>query len=146
MLRNILLVYQNNSFFQKAFEMALNLAKKYQARLHFFALMNRDCLSIQSSAENTPIFQKLLDFQNVAIESGIDTVIFTSCGELAVSVSQYAQQEHCGLVVIGKRHLQQGRNTIYFDAVDYLIKYLDCSIIIVKDNATPYQFSSEVIA
>lgn len=144
MLRNILLVYQHNKFFQKAFEVALDLAKKYQARLHFFVLMNRDYLSYQSSVESAPQFQELREFQKIAFQSGIDSVIFTSCGDLAVSVSHYVQNEHCDLVVIGKRHFQQGRNTIYFDAVDYLIKYLDCSLIVVKDAITHQQSSSEV--
>ncbi|GEM_PF-1373418 len=145
MLHNILLVYQNTPFFRKAFDVALDLALKYQSRLHFFALVNREYSSSLSPVESHPHFRALRDLQDLAAQSGVESIIATSCGDLAVSVSNYAQNEHCDLVVIGNRHVHQGRNIIYFDAVDYLMKYLDCSVIVVKDGASLQQPVSEVI-
>jgi nucleotide-binding universal stress UspA family protein len=145
MLHNILLVYQNTLFSRRVFDLALDLTQKYQSHLHFFALINREYSSSQLPVESHPHFRVLRDLQDLATQYEVESTIATSCGDLAVSVSNYVQNEHCDLIVIGNRHIHQGWNIFYFEAVDYLMKYIDCSVIVVKSGASLQQPVSEVI-
>lgn len=144
LIKHILIPFDQSEISYHAFEFALDLAKKYRARLSVIAVMHSDILS--SSFLQISSHQKILErkkvseldhvFQimdSVAKRFGVpfnaDVVLSSSVSDSIVS---FCSQKKVNLIVMGTRSRQSPKRFLIGSVAIDVLQKASCPIVFVK--------------
>lgn len=145
LIKNILVPFDDSDYSSNAFNFALDLAKKYQAKLHVISVMYSNTFA--SSFLDIPVHQTslernrlkslskaLVDLERKAVKSEISFVANLSLSSsVSETILSYASSYRIDLIVMGTRGRHGGPNHLRLGSVAIDVSQSSsCPVVFVK--------------
>lgn len=138
MIQNILVAYDGSDPAKRALEMALDLGRKYGARVSVVSVAQfpEPAADVETEAileSMTNHFQK--DFERIrddARKAGVTVVTDVVAGHPAEQIVHRAAQDKADLIVMGHRGLSRMKVWLLGSVSKRVLSYAPCSVLIVR--------------
>jgi nucleotide-binding universal stress UspA family protein len=138
MIRSILVAYDDSDPSRRAFDLACELAAKFNARLLLLAVVRlpEPTTSLEAGAlldEGKEHYERALEkLRDRANPHGIDFVANVEVGHPAEHVVGLAERERVDLIVMGRRGRTQVGRFILGSTSERVLRYAHCAVTVVK--------------
>jgi nucleotide-binding universal stress UspA family protein len=138
MLKTILVAFDGSEQSQHAFQLALEIAEKFKARLLVIGVVRLpepaisveiDAMLDNGKAHYAEEFERL---REAARMIGVEMVAHVAIGHPAEQVLRHAEDNHADLIVMGRRGLTRATRWILGSVSERVMRYAHCPVTVVK--------------
>ena len=138
MLKTILVAFDGSDQSRKAFDLGLEMAAKFKAKLLVVGIVRlpEPAISIEVEAMldrgRTHFAEEFEKLGAQAREQNIDLLTHVAVGHPAEQILRVAEDNHADLIVMGRRGLTRATRWILGSVSERVMRYAHCPVTVVK--------------
>jgi nucleotide-binding universal stress UspA family protein len=138
MLRTILVAFDSSDQSRKAFDLALEIAAKFQAKLLVVGVVRlpEPAISVEIDAMldrgRTHFAEEFERLEAEAKKTGVELVTHVAVGHPAEQILRYAEDGHADMIVMGRRGMTRATRWILGSVSERVMRYAHCPVTVVK--------------
>jgi nucleotide-binding universal stress UspA family protein len=138
MLRTILVAFDSSDQSRKAFDLALEIAARFQARLLVLGVVRlpEPAISVEIDAMldrgRTHFAEEFERLGAEAKKTGVELVTHVAVGHPAEQILRYAEDGHADMIVMGRRGMTRATRWILGSVSERVMRYAHCPVTVVK--------------
>ncbi|SRR5712691_12370593 len=138
MIKTILVAFDGSDQSQQAFQLGLEIAEKFKARLLVVGVVRlpEPAISVEIDAMldhgKTHFAEEFKRLGEEAGRMGVDLVTHVAVGHPAEQILRHAEDGHADLIVMGRRGLTRATRWILGSVSERVMRYAHCPVTVVK--------------
>jgi nucleotide-binding universal stress UspA family protein len=138
MLRIILVAFDGSEQSRSAFDLGLEIAAKFNAKLLVLGIITlpEPAISVEIDAMldrgKTHFAEEFAQLAEKAKEAGVQFETEVGVGHPAEHILRYAEDNHADMIVMGRRGLTRATRWILGSVSERVMRYAHCPVTVVK--------------
>jgi nucleotide-binding universal stress UspA family protein len=138
MLRTILVAFDGSDQSHKAFDLALEIAGKFKAKLEVLGVVRlpEPAISVEVDAlldsGTTHFADEFARLSTQASSLGVELESQVVVGHPAEQILRYAEDSHADLIIMGRRGMTRATRWILGSVSERVMRYAHCPVTVVK--------------
>jgi nucleotide-binding universal stress UspA family protein len=138
MLKTILVAFDGSEQSQKAFDLGLEIAAKFNAKLFVMGIVRlpEPAISVEIDAlldsGKTHFADEFSQLGEKAKELNVQFETVVEVGHPAEHILRYAEDNHADMIVMGRRGLNRATRFILGSVSERVMRYAHCPVTVVK--------------
>jgi nucleotide-binding universal stress UspA family protein len=138
MLKTILVAFDGSEQSQKAFDLGLEIATKFNAKLLVMGIVRlpEPAISVEIDAMldrgKTHFAEEFAQLGEKAKELNVQFDTVVEVGHPAEHILRYAEDNHADMIVMGRRGLNRATRFILGSVSERVMRYAHCPVTVVK--------------
>ncbi len=138
MLRTILVAFDGSDQSRKAFDLGLEIAGKFNAKLQVIGVIHlpEPAISVEVDAlldrGKTQFADEFEQLSKQASDRGVELESQVAVGHPAEQILRYAEDNHADMIVMGRRGVTRVTRWILGSVSERVMRYAHCPVTVVK--------------
>lgn len=138
MIKTILVAFDGSDQSRKAFDLGLEIAAKFRARLLIMGIVRlpEPAISVEIDAMldrgKSHFAEEFSQLAEQAEQTGVKLETHVAVGHPAEQILRYAEDNHSDLIVMGRRGMTRATRWILGSVSERVMRYAHCPVTVVK--------------
>jgi len=138
MINTVLVAFDGSEQSQKAFDLGLEIASKFKARLLVVGIVRlpEPAISVEIDAMldrgKTHFAEEFAKLTEAAKQAEVELETEVGVGHPAEHILRYAEDNHADMIVMGRRGLTRATRWILGSVSERVMRYAHCPVAVVK--------------